>query len=259
LGNASQSTQYFAHEADRFATAAFETLLTGSKSEAYPRSTGWLLIKTYYAAFFALHSLMRLHGWACTRLSSENLRSINKEISQFFPGNRLFDAGLYLIKYENGGRQLRCLTLNSSLGGTHEVLWSLLRAFFDEITIVVLSNQNQDGQKLAMMLGDFLKSLDPFGGPKWFSTVRNRLNYAHEYGAWFPYVKSTCDYDRLQSVLSAWNTSPDEVIAARGEDELIRFASACSFLLSLCSTTVRDLTYRSKSTSPFRQSSGRLV
>jgi hypothetical protein len=166
LGNASQSTQYFAHEADRFATAAFETLLTGSKSEAYPRSTGWLLIKTYYAAFFALHSLMRLHGWACTRLSSENLRSINKEISQFFPGNRLFDAGLYLIKYENGGRQLRCLTLNSSLGGTHEVLWSLLRAFFDEITIVVLSNQNQDGQKLAVMLGDFLKSLDPFGGPK---------------------------------------------------------------------------------------------
>lgn len=259
LGNAKLSTQYFAHEADRFASAAFETLLTSVKQEAYSRSTGWLLIKAYYAAFFATHSLMRLHGWACTRLSSENLSSINREITQFFPGSQKFVAGLYLVKSESGGSQLRCRPLDSSIGGTHEILWSLLRPFFDEAVEVVLSSSNQDGQNLAILLSEFLILIDRAGGPKWFSSVRNRLNYAHDYGAWFPYIKSTSDYDRLEAVLKNWSNSPESAFAARSNDELVKFSAACAFLVSLCCATVKDLTYRSKPKSPFRQSCGLLV
>ncbi|MAL00688.1 MAG: hypothetical protein CL536_00825 [Alcaligenaceae bacterium] len=259
LGNATQSTQYFAHEADRFASAAFETLHTNVKSESYARSTGWLLIKAYYAAFFAVHSLMRLHGWACTRLSSEHLKSINSEVPLLFPGNRKFTAGLYLIRSESGGRELRCSPLDSSKGGSHEILWSLLHPFFNNAIAVVLSDPNRDGQTFAVMLSDFLNRIDRVGGPKWFTATRNRLNYAHEYGAWFPYAKSTCDYDRLQTVLASWSTSPTEAAIVRGDDELIKFAAACSFLVSLCCATVRDLTYRSNPSSPFRKSCGLLV
>jgi hypothetical protein len=259
LGNAKHSSHYFAHEADRFASAAFESLLAGAKNDAYPRSTGWLLIRAYYAAFFAVHALMRLHGWACTRLSVANLKGVNNDLSLLFPGSRNFQAGLYLVKGESGGRELRSQPLDSSLGGTHEILWSLLRGYLDEVTSVVLSNPNTDGQALAVAVDDFLGLIDGFGGPKWFATVRNRLNYAHEYGAWFPYVKSTSDYDRVQAVLGTWRSSPDKTLATPGEDELIKFASACAFLVSVCCATVRDLTYRSKPSSPFRQSCGLLV
>lgn len=259
LGNPKQSSHYFAHETDRFASASFESLLTGAKSDAYPRATGWLLIKAYYAAFFAVHALMRLHGWACTRLSAANLKGINNELSLLFPGSRKFDAGLYLVKSESGGRELRCQPLDSSIGGTHEILWSLLRGYFDEVTKVVLSNSNTDGQALVVAVDDFFGVIDGFGGPRWFATVRNKLNYSHSYGAWFPYVNSTCDYDRLNAVLATWMTAPDETLAVPGNDELVKFASACAFLVSVCSTTVRDLTYRSKPNSPFRQSCGLLV
>lgn len=259
LGNPTHSTQYFAHEADRFASAAFETLHTSVKSESYARSTGWLLIKAYYAAFFSVHSLMRLHGWACTRLTSEHLRSINSEISLLFHGGRRFTAGLYMIKSENGGRDLRCCPFDSSMGGSHEILWSQLRPFFNKITTVVLSEENREWQSFVVMLNSFLTIIDRVGGPKWFTITRNRLNYAHEFGAWFPYVKSTCDYDRLQTVLASWSASPSEVGLVNGGDELIKFAAACSFLVSLCRETVEDLTYRSNSASPFRKSCGLLV
>lgn len=259
LGNSKQSSQYFAHEADRFASASFESLLTCTKSAEYPRATGWLLIKSYYAAFFALHALLRLRGWACTRLSTENLRGINSEVSLLFSGSRRFDAGLYLVKSESGGRELRCRPLESSIGGTHEILWSLLRAYFDDLTNIVLKNPNTDGQALAVLVERFLTHINRFGGPKWFSTVRNRLNYSHEYGAWFPYAKSTSDHDRLQAVLSTWSISPDDTLSDRGDDELVKFAGACAFLVSLCCATVRDLTYRSKPSSPFRKSCGLLV
>ena len=259
LGNPKQSTQYFAHEVDRFASASFESLLTDTKSEAYPRATGWLLIRAYYAAFFSVHALLRLHGWACTRLSTENLKSINSDIKLFFPGGRSFFAGLYLIKSETNGRELRCRPLDSSVGGSHEILWSLLSTYLDEVTTVILSNPNVDGQALAVLIDEFSTRINRFGGPKWFTTIRNRLNYAHEYGAWFPYIKSTSDYDRLQNVLATWCTTPNETLAILGDDELMKYASACAFLVSLCCTTTRDLTYRSKSNSPFRQSCGLLV
>lgn len=259
LGNPKLSAQYFAHEADRFASASFESLLTDSRSEAYPRSTGWLLIRAYYAAFFSVHALLRLHGWACTRLSAENLRNINSDIEMFSWGSKKFSAGLYLLKIENNGREFRCRPLDSSIGGTHEILWSILQKYFDEVTDVILTNPNVDGQTYALLINDFFTLINRFGGPKWFATIRNRLNYAHEFGAWFPYEKSTSDYDRIQSMLSTWCANPADTLKVQGSDELARYAGACAFLVSLSCTTIRDLTYRSKSSSPFRKSCGLLI
>lgn len=258
VGNANHSVHYFAHEADRFAAASFESLLSGARSDAYPRATGWLLIRSYYAAFFAVHSLLRLHGWACTRLTSGNLKTINADIQLLFGAER-FGAGLYLIKSANSGRELVCTPLDASLGGTHEALWSLLRGFFAEAEQIALAAPDTGGQDFAALVADFFTVIDPVGGPGWFSTVRNRLNYAHEYGAWFPYVNSTCDYDRLTEVLAKWRGSPSDSIAIPGNDDLIKFACACAFLVSLCGMTIRDLTYRSKSNSPFRRASGLLA
>jgi hypothetical protein len=258
LSNSTHSVHYFAHEADRFASASFESLLSSTKSDDFPRSTGWLLIRSYYAAFFAVHALFRVHGWACTRLTQANLKSVNEESQSLF-GAAKYAAGLFLVKSASNGRELTCRPITLAQGGTHEALWSLLRAFFDEAVHIVLTAPDTDGQSFSTIIEDFFKLVDPYGGPSWFSTIRNRLNYGHEYGAWFPYVKSTSDYDRISAALGPWRKSPDEAIVNRSNDELISFSTACAFLVSLCRETVRDLTYRSRTNSPFRQASGLLV
>ncbi|MEJ8849650.1 hypothetical protein [Variovorax rhizosphaerae] len=257
IGNRHGAVQYFAHEADRFASAAFESILVGVKNPTFPRSTGWLLIRAYYAAFFAMHSLMRLHGWACVRLSSANLKAINKDVALFFSGSGSLNAGLYFVKSNDGARELICSPLDTS--ATHDALWSVARDFFNEIGSVVLQGNNAEGQALVALLDKLQRLAEPFGGTKWFSTLRNRINYAHEYGTWFPYLTSTSDYDRVDAALGVWKGMPEDAFAHQSDDELIGFATACGFIVSLCCTTVRDLTFRSRSNSPFRGSSGRLV
>jgi len=259
-GNPANAVAYFSHEADRFASASFESLLTGIKVAAYPRSTGWLLIRAYYAAFFAVHALLRLHGWACTRLSSNTVNRLNLELAQFFPSSPQLTGGLYLLRLQPDAREIVCQKMDGTTqGGTHEALWSILNDYLASATTTVLSVPDQDHQEFVMLAEQFKLLIGKFGGSSWFTQLRNRINYTHEYGAWFPYTKSTCDYDRLEAVISHWTGEPADALKIAGKDELILFMGACAFLVGACSTTIRDLAYRSKSRSPFRTSSGLIL
>ena len=255
--NTKHSIAYFAHEADRFASASFESMLIGRDSTFHSRSTGWLLIRCYYAAFFALHALMRLHGWACTRVLPSNIKLLNKELSLY--SNETLNAGLYLLNLHADGKELSFSRLDSSIGGTHELLWHLLEKYLQSATSTVLSYNDPTNQELVSAIDDFRKIVDKFGGPIWFTRIRNRVNYSHDYGTWFPYTKSTSDYERISVALSGWSGLPENVFQTTSEDELMQFAAACAFLVSACATTIRDLAFRSKSNSPFRLSSALLL
>ena len=255
------SIDFMCHEADRFASAAFESLLVDARFDRNPRSTAWMLIKGYYAAFFAVHSLLRISGLACTRIGPETAASINREIALLLPGSPSVLGGLYLLSLHNNGVEINCQRLDSGKSGSHESLWSLLPTFLDNIESKVLIHgtaPEEDG-RMVSAINDFKTLITKKGGPIWFTQVRNRVNYSHEYGVWFPYIKSTTDYDRIKLRLDTWRGPPDETLSGMGADELIQFASACAFLVSLCSTTVKDLTFRSAVGSPFRASAGLLA
>lgn len=259
-GNPRDAVTYFAHEADRFASASFESLLTGIKVATYPRSTAWLVIRTYYAAFFAVHALLRLHGWACTRLLPNTVAKLNDELRQLYPSTPKLTGGLYLLKLEPNAREIVCKKVEGAgQGGTHEALWSVLDEYLDHATTAVLSVADQDHQEFFVLIDQFKRLVMKFGGSVWFTQLRNRINYSHDYGAWFPYVKSTCDYDRLEAAIANWNGNPADALNVVGEDELVNFMGACAFLVGICTSTIRDLSYRSKAKSPFRTSSGHLV
>ena len=261
VGKKQLSIDFMCHEADRFASAAFESLLVDARFNRNPRSTAWMLIKGYYAAFFAVHSLLRISGSACTRIGPETTASINREIALLLPGAPTVLGGLYLLSLHNSGAEINCQRLDSGKGGSHESLWSLLPAFLNDIENKVLSHgtaPEEDG-RLVSALNDLKTLIAKKGGATWFTQVRNRVNYSHEYGVWFPYIKSTTDYDRIKLRLDTWRGPPDETLSGMGADELIQFASACAFLVSLCSTTVKDLTFRSAAGSPFRASAGLLA
>lgn len=259
-GNPSNAVSYFSHEADRFASASFESLITGIKATRYPRSTAWLIIRAYYAAFFAVHALIRLNGWACTRLLPNTILKLNKELNQLYPSSSKLAAGLYLVRLLPDTREICCKKIDGTTqGGTHEALWSVLADYLDAATTTVLSYPDQDHQEFFVLINNFKELINRHGGCVWFTQLRNRINYAHEYGAWFPYSKSTCDYDRLESVISLWKGDPAQALKSAGDDELVLFMGACAFLVGVCSTTIKDLAFRSRPSSPFRTSSALLL
>lgn len=262
VNNPIESKRYFSHEADRFASAAFESLDFDFNGEGLSRSIGWILIRTYYSAFFAVHSLLRISGWSCTRLTTNNINFVNNEISSIHPESPIQKGGLYLLKSNDNGVEISCTKLDSNQGGSHEILWGTLRSFLKNITTNILQDGDANDPNILLTtqtIDSFLSFIDKKGGDAWFTRVRNNLNYSHQYGAWFPYKGSTCDAPRVYNSIQKWTSPPEYNLPNIKSDELIQFTEACSFLISLCSLSIKDLAYRSPSNSPFRQSSRKLL
>jgi hypothetical protein len=261
VSNKNKLTEFFCHEADRFSSAAFESLAAETVRPTFPRSTGWQLIRGYYAGFFALHSLMRLHGWACTRLTTEACARLEKESKLFFPGSDKITAGMYMVKAGSANTELAFTSLGANSGGSHEALWGGLFDFLSEITNVTLNQpvDQQASQQLVDSVTAFRALLQKHGGPLWLTRIRNKVNYAHEFGAWIPYHMSTCDSTRVSEVLERWRTEPSSVIAKATSDEILQFCEACAFLVSLCRTTIKDLAFRAATNSPIKLTIGRLL
>lgn len=261
VSNTNKIAEFYAHEADRFCSAAFESLIVENTRPEYPRSIGWQLIRAYYSAFFALHSLMRLHGWACTRLTKDTISFLDEEARLFFPSGEKISKGLYLIKAKDKNPELSFQFLGSANGGSHETLWTLLLTYLSDITAISLmrSADEEAAQDLVQAISRFTSLLNQHGGPSWLTQVRNRVNYSHGYGAWHPYENSTCDALRIASAIDRWKLDFSEVLLLQTSDELLKFCEACAFIVSLCRTTMKDLVFRSKPNSPFRLSSGRLL
>lgn len=257
LSNAANGVNYFAHEADRFAAAAFESLLTPAKSEKLPRSYGWRLIQSYYAAFFAAHALFRVGGWACARLNSGHLNKINNEIKTLFGGSSLA-GGIYLIKGYSGGSSISIQHLGGQGGGSHEALWSVFPSYLAHIRNLVIAQNAISTQDIKPIerLDDFLRLK---GGGEWFSSVRNRLNYSHAYGAWHPYIKSTTPHEQVNLAINSWLENIENIEYSRDSDEILQFAKACSGIVGLCRVAIEDLAWRSQPKSPFRGSSFQLL
>lgn len=263
VNNPQDTLRYYSHEADRFASASFESLKFEPQVENNHRSTAWILIQSYYAAFFAAHSLMRVSGWSCTRLTGNNIGVVNKEISIFYPGACLPKGGMYLLRSSSNAVEITCEKLDAAnSGGSHEALWSILRKFFNEMTTRILVQGEADDpniQQIIQVLDDFMSFLDKKGGEAWLTKVRNNLNYSHQYGAWFPYKGSTCDALRIRTSLKNSSLEPRLIVPSLKSDELIQFAEACFFLVALCRASIKDLAYRSSAKSPFRQSSAKIL
>lgn len=261
IANPRKTVEYFSHEADRFATAAFESMLRLETATEFNRSIAWPLVRAYYSAFFSLHALFRVHGWACTRLSANVVAGLNRQVAGIYPDAPRLQAGLYFIECRGGGTELGLKKMDAVNGGSHEALWSLLDGYIKLLTDTALteSSDPEAGALLTVAIGQFQEVLKKNGGAQWLTKIRNLVNYSHEFGAWFPYAGSTCDLNRINTCLKTWLLAPEAVFSECGADTLIQYTTACSFLVSLCRTTVEDLVFRSVARSPFRASSGRLA
>ncbi len=262
VGNPKQTTDYFSHEADRFASASFETLLSNAPVIGYERSTAWQLIRGYYAAFFSVHALLRMHGWACTRVTATTTTPLNKEILRLYPGSFLMSGGLYYLQCKTGGSEIALTKFDSARGGSHEALWELLTYYMRTATERALRDNTDQvaSAKFVATIDKLNKVIKSHGGDKWFTQVRNLVNYSHGYGSWFPYKGSTTNTARVARCLDGWLEEPSESQIELAADEITQFAQACSLLVALCRVTIQDVAFRSTTAhSPFRQSSARLA
>jgi hypothetical protein len=242
----------YAYEVTRFAAASFETAMQIEQSNRTPQSLAWLVIQSYYSAYFAAHSLIRASGIACTQVESAACQKIGEIASALGVRNAAFKGGAYRCDYDLGRQTV--VVRKPGGKGVHEQFWSVFAAYLRDSSGRILSAgslPDSSAQHAASKLDELASVLNSQGcnGGNWLSMIRNDVNYRHTFGAWYPDWRARSYCDSVFHIQKQWQADP-ETTSLIETDDLKRFMRTCSFIVSLCRATVLELDKRSSSRNP---------
>lgn len=242
--------QAFAFDCNRMASAAFETMYSIEKNTKIPKSTAWIIIKSYYAAFFAGHAIIRILGTSCSQLSNHSANKISEIARLYGSDNGLsISSSYYSCTYNRHTKQLTFDNIKFK-GGVHESFW---KVFHDRIrglsewilnSPVILSESQNVFRKLDELC-QILRYKGHNGG-NWLSAIRNKVNYRHELNTWFPHHKiRDKNVEDIYRGCFQWLDDPMKInLMIQPTKPLILFVSACNFIVALCRVLVVDMSQR---------------
>jgi hypothetical protein len=234
--------------------SAIETSLAISRAEL-PKSTAWLFIQTYYAAFYAAHSILRSVGISASNFRTAQCQKADQVATALGFGTAPLTAAQFRCEYFASTGRMEC---NKAAGAAvHEQFWRVFAFFLDHAIQKILNNPtlpSQEAQEIFTKLDalrSVLKSNGQSGG-NWLSTLRNEVTYMHQHDAWFPYGRSRSECDRLFVLQKTWLREPEGLeIEPLGGTTAERFVRACAFLVSLSVAVVKDMEIRCPSGKSF--------
>jgi len=176
-----------ANDCNRFAQAAIESMWSVGKVNNLPKSTGWAAVKMYYSAFFAAHALLRLYGRSCTQFEKAHMDKVFQIASatQMDGGISSIEHGFYFSSALNG--EIRFKKLKDSHSDTWVEFSKLLIWLIDNIPNTTGLGAHKSNALTFM--ADIKKTIHKSGATKgnWLSQTRNKFNYQHSHGVWYPY------------------------------------------------------------------------
>ncbi|MCU1240125.1 MAG: hypothetical protein JWO71_851 [Candidatus Acidoferrum typicum] len=239
-----------AADINRTATAAFESISHATKNKMLPKSTAWILIMSYYGAFFAAHAVLRMLGVGFINLEHPHAQSINKIARLYGQSQEDVGTGNFGCTYVAAKREIHWHLIDSSTGGVHERFWKFFKKNIDDLATQVLQNKGgiaADNQQVSSKLSDLVDNLcyDSCPHGNWLSVVRNRVNYKHHFGAWYPYAAQK-PFGTVEERLSKnWAEDPMTInLSSHGDRNLRRFQETCSFILGCCRVLASDMATR---------------
>jgi hypothetical protein len=233
-----------AFDSSRMSCAAIESVLGIRQVAMLPRSTGWLVIQMYYAAFFAAHALLRMFGTFCLQLEGNTVAALDRVANALGSLPALgFEKGFYVAKYNAQNKMLSFRKSTAASRGSHEVLWEAFVEKLREMSKSLLLT-TAAYTAFAVKLGE-LESIICEGGHNtggWLSHIRNLVNYRHEYGAWFPYQEAVGTTKSLFDIVDKWKADPLKVAMQPGSTDHLRLhLGACVFIVNLCRLVSLDM------------------
>lgn len=228
-----------ANDCNRMAMASIETICGISPETKLPRSGAWGLIRTYYAAFFAAHAILRMFGRSCSYLDLNYVNKFN-EVSSVYLGNSEcanISPGFYSIEIDRTFSRVKIRQLKDSHKDTWRELASLLSTVATQCTtnnnVTALSAQKIEAFDLVTQIkygitgagaGRILTSL---------SELRNSVNYQQSHRLWFPYGGKSPAISYIEKMSELSNLTLDSCSFPSGKDEVVNFFETSRALISL--------------------------
>jgi len=238
-----------AADCSRLASAAIESISEANQNARAPRATAWVLIRLYYAGYFAAHAILRTFGISIFQLESEHSEAV-EEVADVW--GMLCNVGIrngtYVCRYNSEIRTVECQQARGGSGGTHEVVWAEFRRFVSNLASRVLSTSSADSidQSVATKLGELEENLCQCGrtSGNWLSYIRNQITYRQQHGCWYPYTAGELRSEVL-SLAATWRNDPMEcpLIPTRSRP-LKCFATTIGCLLAWQRAIIEDMSER---------------
>lgn len=240
-----QLLQPYAHDINRMAASSFESMHGISPDAGLPKSVGWLIIRSYYSAYFAMHAILRLFGVSCSQFDANESRAVT-DIARIYSlqNGNIAASGYYKCQYDTQASKVYC----KQLGNTHQDVWKSFYELIDELATKVASADflKKDRDYVIEYLFKFREGLSfrrTLNNGSWLSKIRNEVNYTHSMGAWFPYSSSSNEHEKMFRLTQLWKQPPSgEIITSHltKSDQLL-FVSTCVSIVSLCHALLSDL------------------
>lgn len=242
----------FACDVDRFGAAAVESALSCVAIARVPRSSAWLAIKIYYAAFFAAHALCRIAGRSFSRIDTDELLRLNLLLGA--PGlTAAAPRGYYHCTAVTPASEV--IVKNAgAIRGTHVATWGLFVNYIDDV--IAASTKAPPTLLTAltslMSLRDNLRYAKTTNGT-WLSLVRNLITYEQLYGVWFPHWSP--DSAELLRQSQSFKRDPLTIdVATPGMTDPARFIATCAFIVAVCLESIQELQSRCSTGKSFASS-----
>jgi len=233
---------------NRFSLASFESASHVSRNAEFPKAVAWLLISSYYSAFFAAHGILRVLGISCIYIDGGLRDFLNGVADTAGMLHEPIKKGFYTCRLDSGGWSLECERTAAASGGVHESFWETFANHMERLREGVLLSTAQSSEKNRLTyakIGDLLAILtnDSHVRGTWLSSIRNKINYSHLMESWYPYRESRAYYDQLFRIQSRWFDKAEGVPMGSPEP-LRKFMEGCCFITALCKALTDDLAVR---------------
>lgn len=251
VANPEPLLEAYSADINRIAVASFETPNSVIQSPTFPKSTAWLVIKTYYAAFFAAHTFIRMLGTSCFPLDREQINSIATVADLY--GNapsKSMAGGLYRLTFNPTANQLEGVHIKRVTAGAHEAFWLVFLERIERLSSEVLTtgvdtlaNRQLVSSKLSELASNLCFASS--GKGRWLSMIRNAVNYNQKHSTWYPYAGQKPYHQQLFDKKSEWKADPMDVdlISHDGKD-LRRFQATCNFIVGMLRTSIAEMVRR---------------
>lgn len=225
-----------ANDCNRMSMAAIESICGVQADTLFPKSSAWATIRSYYAAFFAAHALLRVFGYSYSQLEPEHTRKIfemAKMLNVQGEHNKI-ESGFYSIQIDKSFTRL----VFEKKKDSHKDMWRGFLELIDKLTSDIGStaaisiHKIQAHDLLMAARRGVTKDSSRFMG-NWLSELRNQVNYQHLHGAWFPYEGGVTSRHIIDTATSCWRNSSGTFNTASKIKDMELFFESISLILSL--------------------------
>jgi hypothetical protein len=243
----------YANDCNRMAIAAIESAVGLCLDSTLRDSGAWGVIRAYYAAFFAVHSILRMYGVSCTQLEQVHADKIY-QIAQLVSrdgGHARLQNGFYSIEITGNPTVVRFAKYKDSHAGT----WRRFLELVDSLSsgsreLSALSQDKLDAISLLTRIRSGITKSSRYSTGNWLSKLRNNVNYQHTHGVWFPYEQKVIAQTCIPHMSRAWKLQASDLPCSLGNGEIEYFFEVVLLIMSFFRELLVSCHKKSGSTNP---------